>query len=310
MPARVLAFVMSGGGARGALEAGALRALLEAGIRPDMLVGTSIGAVNAACLALNGGLNESGLAGLETAWRDAAAADLLPASYLWQSMRALVGRPGNGTQTRFRDFFVAHGLRPDLRFGDIPGVRLVLVATDLNTGTAALYGAYPEQIVLEGVLASAAVPPWIAPLHFGGRVLMDGGVVSPLPIEPALDQGATDIIALDVFDSRALAANAPGLAPFFVKFLSTVQKREMDMELALAAARGVPVRRIELRPVVPVPIWDFSRSEELMQTGYEIASAAIAAWPAAAESTQRRWWTRSDWLVRPVSRLNRWRKAA
>ena len=103
MPARVLAFVMSGGGARGALEAGALRALLEAGIRPDMLVGTSIGAVNAACLALNG-LDGTGLAGLETAWRDAAAADLLPANYLWQTLRALVGRQGNGAQTRLRDF--------------------------------------------------------------------------------------------------------------------------------------------------------------------------------------------------------------
>ena len=291
------------------MEAGALCALLEAGIRPDMLVGTSIGAMNAACLALNG-LDGTGLAGLETAWRDAAAADLLPANYLWQTLRALVGRQGNGAQTRLRDFFVAHGLQPDLCFGDIPGVRLVLVAADLNTGRAALYGAYPEQIVLEGALASAAVPPWVPPLHFGDRVLMDGGVVSTLPIEPALDQGATDIIALDVFDPRAQAANAPGLAPFFVKFLSTVQQRETDMELALAAARGVPVRRIALRPVVHVPIWDFSRTEELMRTGYEIASAAIAEWPAAAETTQRRWWTRSDWLVRPVSRLNRWRKAA
>ena len=310
MPARVLAFVMSGGGARGALEAGALRALMEAGVQPDMLVGTSIGAVNAACLVLSGGLNESGLAGLETAWRDAAAADLLPANYVWQTMRALVGRPDNRAQTRLRDFFLTHGLRPDLRFGDVQGVRLILVAADLSSGTAALYGAYPEQIVLEGVLASAAVPPWIPPLNFGGRVLMDGGVVSNLPIEPALDQGATDIIALDVFDPRAPAANAPGLAPFFVKFLTTVQQRETDMELALAAARGVPVRRIELRPALPVPIWDFSRTAELMETGYTLASAAIAAWPAAAETTQRRWWKRSDWLVRPASRLKSWRKAA
>ncbi len=309
MPERVLAFVMSGGGARGALEAGALRALLEAGIKPDMLVGSSIGAVNAACLALGGGLNEAGLAGLERAWRDAAAADLLPANYLWQTVRAVVGRPGNATQARFRDFFVSHGLRPDLRFGDISGVRLVLVAADLSTGTAALYGAFPEQIVLEGVLASSAVPPWIAPLRFGGRVLMDGGVVSALPIEPALDQGATDIIALDVFDGRAGAASS-SLAPFLVKYLSTVQRRETDMELALAAARGVLVRHIRLRPVVPVPIWDFRRTEELMQTGYEIASTAIAGWAVGAGISQRRWWTRRDWLVRPVTRLNRWRRAA
>jgi NTE family protein len=49
-----LAFVLGGGGARGALQVGALRALLEAGYRPDLLIGTSIGAINAAGLALWG----------------------------------------------------------------------------------------------------------------------------------------------------------------------------------------------------------------------------------------------------------------
>ena len=49
-----LAFVLGGGGARGAFQVGALRALLEAGISPDILVGTSTGAVNATSLALHG----------------------------------------------------------------------------------------------------------------------------------------------------------------------------------------------------------------------------------------------------------------
>jgi hypothetical protein len=59
-----------------------------------------------------------------------------------------------------------------------------------------------------------------------------------------------------------------------------------------------------------MPVWDFSRTKELMRTGFEVALAAIAQWPAAAGTAQCRWWTRSDWLVRPVSGLNRWREAA
>jgi len=61
------AFVLGSGGSRGALQVGALRALLEAGIVPDMLVGTSIGAANATGLVL-WGVNLDGLAALERVW--------------------------------------------------------------------------------------------------------------------------------------------------------------------------------------------------------------------------------------------------
>lgn len=62
------AIVLSGGGALGALQAGALRALIEAGIKPDLLVGTSIGAVNAACMAVYG-FNLEGITRLEKTWK-------------------------------------------------------------------------------------------------------------------------------------------------------------------------------------------------------------------------------------------------
>src|SRR3970282_1559461 len=89
---RKLAFVLGGGGARGALQVGALRAVLEAGYQPDLLVGTSIGAVNASYLAING-FNQESLVGLARAWHDAAHADLLPANYLWLTVRSLFRRP-------------------------------------------------------------------------------------------------------------------------------------------------------------------------------------------------------------------------
>jgi NTE family protein len=88
-----LAFVLGGGGARGALQVGALRALYEAGYRPDMMVGTSAGAVNATYLALRG-FDERGLDQLEQAWLEAAWDDLLPPNYLQLALRYLLKANG------------------------------------------------------------------------------------------------------------------------------------------------------------------------------------------------------------------------
>ncbi len=90
--AKQLAFVLGGGGGRGALQAGALRALLESGYKPAMLVGTSAGAINAAYLALRG-VNMQGVAALESAWKEAAKLNLYPSNTLWLSVRAVLTAP-------------------------------------------------------------------------------------------------------------------------------------------------------------------------------------------------------------------------
>ena len=285
------AFVLGGGGGRGALQVGALRALLEAGLQPDMLVGTSIGAVNAAYLAVHS-VSLSTLEALVGAWHDAAAANMLPSNYLWLTMRVLFNRVGRRPHHRMRDFFVAHGLPPELRFGDIEGVRLILVAADLNTGCAVLYGADPQQSVLERLLASTALPPWVHPLEKDGQFLIDGGVVSMLPIEPALAQGAREIIALDLADPRQAQTEAHGFGPFLGKLMNTIEQRQTEMEMALAAARGVPVRRIALQGEQPVAIWDFSRTSELIERGYAIARREMAHWQPARPSGWRAWLAR------------------
>ena len=265
-----LAFVLSGGGARGALQVGALRALWEAGLRADLWVGTSIGAVNAAYVAVHG-FTAEGLAGLEAAWHEATQADLLPANCLWLTIGALFGRFDARPERRMREFFLAHGLEPELRFEQLKGARLILVAADLRTGSVILYGTEPEQSVLEGLMASTAMPPWVWPMAKDGRLLVDGGVASILPIEPALAQGATEIVALDLSHLRP-AGLAPRAASLFLnRLMKTVERRQIDLELALARAHGVSVRRIALRAESPVPIWDFTRSDELMAQGYEIA---------------------------------------
>ncbi len=285
---RQLAFVLGGGGARGALQVGALRALLEAGYQPDLLVGTSVGAINSSFLALHGVTLKS-VDDLVETWHEASQADLLPANYLWLTVRALFRRSDAYTSNRLRDFAVAHGVHPNLRFGDLQGVRLIIVAADLNGGCAALYGLDPRQSILEGLLASTALPPWVAPIEVEGRLLIDGGVVSNLPIEPAMAAGTTEIIALDLSDPGSYPQETPGFGPFLAKLLSTMELRQLELELALAQARRLPLHYLHLKAPKSIPLWDFSHTDALIQHGYDLARAAIPHWQVKRRPGFKAW---------------------
>ena len=111
-----------------------------------------------------------------------------------------------------------------------------------------------------------------------GQLLMDGGVVSNLPIEPAVAVGAAEIIALDLTDPRGMLTVTNGLRVFLDKLIATVEQRQVELEMTSAAAHGVPVRHILLCDATPVPLWDFSRTDELILQGYKITRQAIAHW--------------------------------
>jgi NTE family protein len=288
-PARVLAFALGGGGARGALQVGALRALLEAGVHPDLLVGTSIGAVNAAYLAMHGFSRES-LTGLESAWQDAAHAGLLPDNYVRIALRTLLNRTRGETVQRAREFCVRHGLGPDLCFRDLQGPRLFLVSADLNGGQVVLYGTDPGELVLEGVLASAAIPPWIMPRPRGDRLLIDGGLLSNVPIEPAMSQGATEIVALDLDEPRPIGP-AHGIGPFVSQMMHTLHEHQVHLEKQLASARGVRVHHVPLTGDSPVAVWEFERAPALIDVGYQSMRRYLADHPelAGPEPVLSRW---------------------
>lgn len=287
-----LAFVLGGGGARGALQVGALRALLEADIHPDLAVGTSIGALNAAFLGLHGFTAEAMDALAET-WRAAAAEDLLPANYVWLTVRTLFGRGGAHMEGRILPFLASQGLGPELVFGDLRSLPVRLVAADLNRACTRVYGADPADRVLEGVLASAALPPWIHPLAQQDHLLLDGGLLSNVPIEAALAEEPSAMIVLDISDPRSsFGVEAPGFGAWFDKLANTLMQRQLDVELALAAARKVPVYHLRLHFAHVVAIWDFAHTEELMAAGYSLAKAEIADWPSRRRSRLRRLWAR------------------
>jgi NTE family protein len=269
-----LAFVLGGGGARGALQVGAFRALFEAGYLPDLLVGTSIGSVNAAGLAL-WGVNMDGIAALERAYQTMAEGHLMdtPGQLVWH---AISGRPFY-TSKRMREFLIAVGITPELRFDQVQNVRLGLVSADMSSGQPVIYGMDPGQAVLEGVLASAAVPPWFEPIENDDQLIVDGGALSLLPIEPALNMGATEIIALDLSGSPTLSTSSHRLDQL-QKVTSAFNLRERYLEFSLAKAQGVPVHYMQLLCNPPIQMWDFSTYRNLFVTGYETATRYITEW--------------------------------
>jgi NTE family protein len=269
-----LAFVLSGGGARGALQVGALYALLENGLQPDILIGTSIGAVNAAFVALHG-FSKQGLDELSETWHKASQMDLLPSNYVWMAVRSMFGRSASDPSTRIRDFMIENGITPELCFSDFTNPRLYIISADLNTGQPMIHGDSPDAKVLEGLLLSTALPPWFKPVRKQERYLMDGGVVSNLPVEPAIHMGARQIIALDLMDTRETFPGNNDVVTFLDRLSMAVEKRQNDLEIALAEARGIPIIYAGLIGDTPVAYWDFRHTDVLIGRGYEMMQKAL-----------------------------------
>jgi NTE family protein len=274
---KCLAFVLGGGAARGALEVGALRALLEAGFRPDLLVGSSIGAVNAAGLAY-WGVDLHAVDLLEETYEKVAKLGLMSSRLASFPMSSLAKRLSEGASHSAREFLVEAGITPELRFADLPHVRLALVAADLDLGQTIIYGADAQDRVLEGVIASMSVQPFFVPVYRDGHCVVDGGTLSSVPIEPAMRLGATEIIALDLNDPRGWLHVGNPTIEYLDKLLFSVMHRQLDLELELAAARGVPVRRVSLRSEELVPPWDFGAHRGLFRIGYETMQGEISRW--------------------------------
>lgn len=271
------AFVLGGGGSRGALQVGALRALLEEGIVPDLLVGTSIGAANSVGLAL-WGVNLDGLSELERIWEQVADGDMLDKRISQLIFRVMIGQPSDSTRKKVENYFLSIGISDVMTFHMTPYARLALISADLDTGQTVIYGQNQEDFVLEGLLASIAVPPWFKPVQKDGRMIIDGGLMSNLPIEPALHMGATEIIALNLNDPDLIPKENITLPQYFQKVLFAANRRQIQLETQIAEMQGVSVHSIDFHGLAKTPMWDFSDYRRLRQAGYEKAKKVISEW--------------------------------
>jgi len=199
------AFVLSGGGARGALQVGALRALLERGVVPDVIVGTSIGAWNGAWLANDPTLH--GVEALAEIWRGLRAEQLLLGYESFraptQSIAGILVAMGAAPRLvmGYPSFYTDVGLRRlvrrcvgDLTFADLKAT-LRIVATDLTHGVRAVFSEGPLEAP---ILASSAIPAVFPPVRIGDSVYADGCALDSCSIETALSLGARRLFVLSV----------------------------------------------------------------------------------------------------------------
>lgn len=264
-----MAFVLSGGGNLGAAQVGMLRALLERGVQPDLIVGCSIGALNGAVLAEAPSLN--GIARLERTWLTVVPRDVIPRQRLPHAVA--LARRGEAIHSN-------DGIRRLLartlcarRFEDLD-VRFECVATDVEAAAERWFADGP---LFDAVLASSALPALFPPVEIDGRYYLDGGVVNDVPLQRAVDLGAKELYVMEVgsFSRRwevprrpldtVRQAHAIARQHRFQKDLTSLPD---DVQVHLLPHGTDPERK-------PIRVGDFRWSAELIEAAYEASSTYL-----------------------------------
>ena len=186
------AFVLGGGGVLGAVEVGMLRALLERGITPDLVLGTSVGALNGAMVARDPTLAVIGR--LTELWRGASESGR--EVYGDRALRTVRRAVSTGTH-----IYSAKPLKQRLvdelgavTFEELP-VRFQVCAASIERAAEHWFDSGP---VVDAVVASAAVPGILPPARVGDEHYLDGGIVNSIPLGRAVQLGATRVFVLQV----------------------------------------------------------------------------------------------------------------
>jgi NTE family protein len=185
-----IGLALGGGAARGFAHVGVIQALEEAGIRPDLVVGTSAGSLVAALYA--SGKTGAQLQHIAESMEEATFADWTLPIFSRGILRGEALARYVSTQVNGR--LIEQMAMP-----------LGIVATDLNTGSGVMFQRVDTATA---VRASSAVPALFQPVRISGRDYVDGGLVSPVPVRYARQMGAELIVAVDI--SSAPEANAAG----------------------------------------------------------------------------------------------------
>ncbi|MGH6842806.1 MAG: patatin-like phospholipase family protein [Methylocella sp.] len=267
------AFVFAGGGSLGAIQVGMLGVLLSAGLQPDFVIGTSVGALNACYFA--GAPNAEGAARLAKIWSSVRRSDIF--SFTFASAFGMLRKKGH--------FVDSKGLRrlieTNLPYACLEdsAIPVHIVATDVQ-GMPVFLSNGPA---IDAVLASAAIPGIFPPVQIDGKLLMDGAIAANTPIQLAADLGASRIIVLPTGYSCAMnepPRSAIARALHAINLLIAWQLiRDLDRIPDEIEVIVVPT----LCPLTVSP-YDFSASHYLM----ECAADSTRKWLASG-GLSRRW---------------------
>ncbi len=276
----MLSFVLSGGANFGALQAGALQVLLQQGWRPEMAVGTSAGALNAIFLASDPTVE--GMERLAQRWREAGSIRIGLPTLLNGVRRWLTHQPGlipSSALAEFLDVVFPAGVETFGALRALHGMRAYAVAVAMESGEPVAFGDRDQDRLIDGAMASTAVPPFFAPWRVDGVRYLDGGVRYKLPLQVALERGATRIIALDVANTMGSLAQAQDLAGITGYAMTLMVEQQTALEIEAARQRGVGLYVLRLVPPEDVRLWDYTQAERLVAEGRRQALEALGARP-------------------------------
>ncbi len=263
----MIAWALSGGGNRGPVQVGAMRALFEAGITPNMLIGSSAGALNSAFLATDP--TPSGVQRLSQIWLNTKSSDILPGNFLTYIWNVITGADGLNSNAAVANY-VARNIPSGIKtFGDLK-IKLYITTADIETAQLYLYGDDPTAPLIDAVLSSSALPPVWPPVVLKGHQYVDGGVVANVPISVAIDKGADTIYALDL-EGGAPYPVVHGVYNVASRTITVLVYQQLlrDLERAIRFSK-VTLHHIYLGDIFKgIPLQDFSHTAEMIQRGYD-----------------------------------------
>lgn len=240
-----------------------LEALFAAGIEPDLLVGTSVGAMNAAFIAAAPTIE--GTAALAAAWRSASRTMIFPVRPRTIAL-GLAGRSDHlVASTGLRRWIEANLSYTTFEDALVP---LHVVATDLRSGEPVVLSAGE---LLPALLASTALPGIFPPVELAGRTLVDGGISADVPVLQAEALGATEIWVLPTSGPERFSTLPRGAFEVLLRSIGLVLGHVTQQHLAKLHDDTV-IHLLPAPTVEDASILDFRRTDDLI-----VQSRALAA---------------------------------
>ena len=264
---RPIGFAFGGGGSLGAAQVGMLEALAEIPLRPDLVAGTSVGALNGAVVASDptGAANR-----LSHIWHRLDTKEIMPGG-LWTRLITVLRSRTNLYDSPQISRIVADAIG-DIDIGDL-ALPYLAMAVDADTAEAVRLTEGP---LLSAMLASSAIPGVFPAVHRDGHDLYDGGLIVNTPVLEALSMGAGSLVVLDCnYPDRRITR--PTTIPEAVLYASTiVARQQMERELPVAAQQ-VPVLVLPGPAYIPnLSPMDFTGSVPLIASAYDASRHFLA----------------------------------
>jgi NTE family protein len=257
------AFVFAGGGSFGAVQVGMLQALAAHGVAADMVVGSSVGALNGAFYA--GDPTVAGVARLAEIWRGLNRNDVFPVT--WRTLVGFLWR---------RDFLIPHdGVRKliddHIPFRNLQDARIPIhiVTTDIISGDSVVLS---EGSTAEAIVASTAIPGAFTPVRYRDRFLADGAISSNTPVRVAVKHGAKRLIVLPTGHACANQAPPVGALANALHALTLLIARQLVNELENI---GPDVEYFVVPPLCPLvgSPYDFTRTSDHIARALDTTNA-------------------------------------